>query len=293
MTHFTAMLQKLRHFISAVLIIVSFDSNCQTVNYSPDYFGPNALPVPEFTDATIVEFTTVNISWNYYSGFGDQTLNPFLRAEIPLIRSKVSFKIWGTAAERYFITPDIRDKRASTEGNLAGTANGDVYVQTRIQLTEEKGKVPSIILNSTLKTASGNSFGARRYFDTPGYYFDLEIGKTFAVETDFIKKVRVVADAGFLCWETTNSTQNDALLYGLKLIAGNKNIELENSISGYNGWMNNGDHPIVYSFQLSQKNSKINFFGQYQYGIRDYPYHHIRLGINIPLKALTPVYKLL
>jgi hypothetical protein len=285
------MLKKYRNIISAILILVSLDSLSQTVNYSPEYFGPNALPVPEFTDATIAEFTTLSVSWNYYSGFGDRTLNPYLKAEIPLIRKKVSFKIWGTAAERYFTSTEIIDKRASTEDDLSGTANGDVYVQTRIQIVPEKRLAPSIILNSTLKTASGNSFGARRYFDTPGYYFDLEIGKTFPVETDFIKKIRLVADAGFLCWETTNSKQNDALMYGAKIIMSTKNIEFENSISGYNGWMNNGDHPMVFSSQLTQKNKRINFFGQYQYGIRDFPYHHIRLGFFIPIEALTPDYK--
>jgi hypothetical protein len=285
------MLKKYRNIISAILILVSLDSLSQTVNYSPEYFGPNALPVPEFTDATIAEFTTLSVSWNYYSGFGDRTLNPYLKAEIPLIRKKVSFKIWGTAAERYFTSTEIIDKRASTEDDLSGTANGDVYVQTRIQIVPEKRLAPSIILNSTLKTASGNSFGARRYFDTPGYYFDLEIGKTFPVETDFIKKIRLVTNAGFLCWETTNSTQNDALMYGAKIIISTKNMEFENSISGYNGWMNNGDHPMVFSSQLTQKNKRINFFGQYQYGIRDFPYHHIRLGFFIPIEALTPDYK--
>ena len=291
MTHFTAMLKKYRKIISTILVLVSLDSFSQTVNYSPEYFGPNALPVPEFTDATIAEFTTLSVSWNYYSGFGDRTLNPFIKAEIPLIRSKVSFKIWGAAAERYTTTLDIRDKRASTEEVPVGTANGDVYVQTRILLFEELKIRPSVILNSTLKTASGNNFGARRYFDTPGYYFDLEIGKSFSIESALLKKIRIVADAGFLCWETTNSKQNDALMYGAKIIMSNKNIEFENSISGYSGWMNNGDHPMVFSSQLTHKNKRINFFGQYQYGIRDFPYHHIRLGFLIPIEALTPDYK--
>jgi hypothetical protein len=70
-----------------------------------------------------------------------------------------------------------------------------------------------------------------------------------------------------------------------------KNMEFENSISGYNGWMNNGDHPMVFSSQITQKNKKINLFGQYQYGIRDFPYHHIRLGFFIPIETLTPDYK--
>ncbi|MBK7027754.1 MAG: hypothetical protein IPH45_00380 [Bacteroidales bacterium] len=119
---------------------------------------------------------------------------------------------------------DIRDKRASTEEVPVGTANGDVYVQTRILLFEEQKIRPSVILNSTLKTASA------------------------------------------------------------KIIMSNKNIEFENSISGYSGWMNNGDHPMVFSSQLTHKNKRINFFGQYQYGIRDFPYHHIRLGLLYQLK---------
>ncbi len=120
------MLKKYRNIISAILILVSLDSLSQTVNYSPEYFGPNALPVPEFTDATIAEYTTASVSWNYYSGFGDRTLNPYLKAEIPLIRKKVSFKIWGTAAERYFTSTEITDKRESTEEDLSGSATARI-----------------------------------------------------------------------------------------------------------------------------------------------------------------------
>ncbi|MBK7213210.1 MAG: hypothetical protein IPH88_07955 [Bacteroidales bacterium] len=68
------MLKKYRNIISAILILVSCDSHSQTVNYSTEYFGPNPLPVPEFTDAAIVDFTTLSVTWNYYSGFGDRTL---------------------------------------------------------------------------------------------------------------------------------------------------------------------------------------------------------------------------
>jgi hypothetical protein len=282
--------KRIRTIISVLLIIISLNSVGQTVNYSSSYFGPNAFPVPEFTDATIAGFTTINVSWNYYSGFGDQTLNPALKVEIPLIPSKVSFKIWGTAFEYYNTTITIRDKRASTEETPEGVANGDIYIQTRILLLKEQTKRPSIVLNSTLKTASGNNFNERRYFDTPGYYFDLEMGKTVYSGTSFLKKVRLVLNVGFLCWETTNSEQNDAPLYGTKLIFGTENLELENSITGYSGWMNNGDKPLVYSIQLMKKSDKVKVYSQYQYGIRDFPYHHFKLGISLSISALTPKY---
>lgn len=280
----------IRSIISVMLIIISLNSIAQTVNYSSSYFGPNAFPVPEYTDATIAGLTTINVSWNYYSGFGDQTLNPALKVEIPLIPSKVSFKIWGTAFEYYNTTITIRDKRASTEDTPEGVANGDIYIQTRMLLLKEQAKRPSIVLNSTLKTASGNNFNERRYFDTPGYYFDLEMGKTVYSGTAFLKKVRLVLNVGFLCWETTNSEQNDAPLYGTKLIFGTENLELENSIAGYNGWMNNGDQPLVYSIQLMKKSDKVRVYSQYQYGIRDFPYHHFKLGVSLSSSALTPKY---
>jgi hypothetical protein len=62
----------------------------QNVNYSPEYFGPNANPVAEFSGATIPEVTTFSVSGHYYFGFGDQTVNPEINLEVPLLPQKVS-----------------------------------------------------------------------------------------------------------------------------------------------------------------------------------------------------------
>ena len=183
------------------------------------------------------------------------------------------------------------DERQMEGGNLQGTTNGDIYVQTRMLITQEKKYLPNIILNSTLKSASGSNFAQRRYFDTPGYYFDVEIGKSIHTKSRIVSEIRAVANLGFLCWETTNSTQNDAPMYGGKVILSNKLFDFENVLSGYYGWMNNGDAPLAYSSKLTFKQSKINFFAQYQYGINDFPYHHIRAGISFQLSKLTPKYK--
>ena len=263
----------------------------QTTDYSPAYFGANANPVPEFTDASIPTKTTINISGSSYFGFGDNTCNANFKIEIPLLSERVSLKIWSAVFENYRVTQTVYEERQMEGGSLQGTANGDIYVQTRMLITKEKNYVPAIILNSTLKSASGTNFAQRRYFDTPGYYFDVEIGKSFHTQSKIISEIRTVANLGFLCWETTNSTQNDAPIYGGKMILSNKLFDFENTLSGYYGWMNNGDAPLVYGSKLIFKRSNINFFAQYQYGINDFPYHHIQAGVAFSSAKLTPKYK--
>ena len=100
-----------------------------------------------------------------------------------------------------------------------------------------------------------------------------------------------------MSWETTNSKQNDAPMYGGKFILGNEKWKMENTISGYWGWMHTskvinmpdyGDTPLVYATKLSHKVGKIDYFAQYQYGITDFPYHQLRVGISFPVSKLTP-----
>lgn len=290
-------LNKVRIFtyIFAVISSLIVNINAQTVKYAPAWFGPNANPVPEFTDGRIPAKTTVSLMGDYYFGYGDATKNGYFKIEIPLVSERVSFKIWSTVFEHYKVTPELSDYR-QMNGNLSGKSNGDFYVQTRISLLKEKKYAPAIILNSTLKTASGTNFNERRYFDTPGYYFDVEFAKSMYTKGKFINELRAVGNLGFLCWETTGSRQNDAPMYGVKIIAGNQNWKLDNTLSGYWGWMHTsatygadyGDAPLVYAAKLTIMRSKMDYFAQYQYGINDFPYHQLRLGISFPIEKLTP-----
>ena len=282
-------------YIFAVISSLIVNINAQTVKYAPAWFGPNANPVPEFTDGRIPAKTTVSLMGDYYFGYGDETKNGYFKIEIPLVAERVSFKIWSTVFEHYKVTPELSDYR-QMNGNLSGKSNGDFYVQTRISLLKEKKYAPAIILNSTLKTASGTNFNELRYFDTPGYYFDVEFAKSVYTKWKFINELRAVGNLGFLCWETTGSRQNDAPMYGVKIIAGNQNWKLDNTLSGYWGWMHTsatygadyGDAPLVYAAKLTIMRSKMDYFAQYQYGINDFQYHQLRLGINFPIEKLTP-----
>jgi hypothetical protein len=275
-----------------LLFFVTTIARAQNINYSPAYFGPNANPVPQFTDATIPVKTTFQLSANYFFGYGDQTSNANLTTEIPFSTGRISFKAWCPIIEHYHVTEEVYRQRNMQNSKLYGkTSFGDIHLQTRILVCLEKKYLPNIILNTTLKTASSTTADDRRYFDTPGYYFNAEIGKSLHLPSKIINEIRGVINSGFLCWETTNSRQNDAPLYGAKMILANQFLTVENTLSGYHGWMNNGDAPLVYTAQICFKQSAVKYFAEYQYGIRDFPYHHFQVGITIPLSPLTPKYE--
>ena len=174
------------YLIIISLTLVVFDTIAQ-VRYSPSWFGPNANPVPEFGNATIPRKTTADIGSEYYFGYGDETRNLRLKFEIPLLPYCVSMKIWNTAFENYEVSEKISQDR-DMYGSRKGRAFGDFYVQTRIRLMNETKKKPALVLNSTLKTASGTNFLQRRYFDTPGYYFDIEGVSRFLLNQRFSMK---------------------------------------------------------------------------------------------------------
>lgn len=280
------------YFLITVFCVQMFASQ-KLIHHTTNYFGPNANPVPEFTDALIPQSTTVTINGDYYFGHGDQTLSNNVKVEIPLISEKISVKVWKTLIEHYSVTDEIVARRSMQKNN--GFSTGDFYVQTRIKILSEGKSRPAMVLNSTLKTASGNEFKNRRFFNTAGYYFDVELGKSFTLNNSFIDEVRFVSDLGFFSWDvqTPNiNVQDDAVMYGLKLILKHKNISFENTFSGYNGWIKRvedyGDRPMIFSSRLNVNLKKALWFVQFQHGIKYFPYEQIRLGVQIPLNNLTP-----
>ena len=263
-------------------------------DYSPAFFGPHALPVPEVSDGKIPEFTRAGFSTDYSFGHGDRTVGFRLDAEFPLVPRKVSFRLWYDVYELYSVSPAVSAQRgieAPASGRSRGGGAGDIYVQTRISILGERERRPQITISAVLKTASGGNVAQRRFYDTPGYWFDFQIAKSFFTKSKAVSEIRLVAQGGFLCWETTGSVQNDAPMYGLNLILANKWVRLENEIGGYYGWMGHGDRPLVYGAKLTYGYKFVNVFFQYKLGIIDFPYHQIRLGCSFDIAKLTPRYK--
>lgn len=144
-----------------ILVSAQFCLAQNLIHHTTNFFGPNANPVPEFTDAKIPEFTQISFAGDYYFGHGDQTFSKLFKIEVPLIVEKVSVKVWKTLIEHYKVSDEVFLRRQMQKRE--GFATGDFYVQTRIKLLSEGKFKPDLVLNSTLKTASGNDFKNRRF----------------------------------------------------------------------------------------------------------------------------------
>ena len=269
---------------------------------APFYFGPNAFPIPDMLDGRTQPMMRFELATDGYLGREkDWTADLFARLSVPLYTDRVNLTVWMPVYEWYGITPQrqktTRLQDPDSLGTLRGSGAGDVYVTTDIQIWKATTWVPDIAIRAGLKTASGGQFGRARHYDCPGYFFDVSAGKSlyfgqkhktigrrkryfpFADSRDSSIELRLSGDLGFLCWQTDNGRQNDALLYGLQLFARYEWSSLRCTWSGYMGWENHGDRPMSIKALLSGHIQGFEPYVQYQYGIKDYPFHHVRIGL--------------
>lgn len=258
---------------------------------SPYYFGPNAFPVPDMNDGTVFDELRIEIDAEYEPGYrGDRTADIFVRANIPLFTDRANLSIWMNTVEWYRNSDrsieECRLAPAVDKYNIRnGHTVGDAYVSVDILAIKEREKLPSLILRSVLKSASDDGWHLGRYYDSPGYFFDSTLGKSFNLGSSV--RLRTALQGGFLCWQTDNGRQNDAVMYGLLARLDVSRFFISASWSGYSGWehhASNGgdiahDRPMVLRSELGYRIGNLEFGASYQYGARDYPYHRIRAGI--------------
>lgn len=252
------------------------------MNYTAAFFGPNALPVLEQSDARIAEKHNLELSTDVFWGFGDETQSLSTKFTYSFIPGKLAVSVWGVIAEHYKTSIEVRDQRASLIENPEETVLiGDFYISTQIGILKERKILPDINLEIVLKTASsGRPWGAR-FFDTPGYYFNLTSGKSLKFENSFLDEIRLSGNFGFLSYQTNTAYQNDAPLYGAKLSLVSNKFSWENGIGGYSGWLDQGDMPMVLRSKLIFKSKQMNYFIQYQHSLRDYPFRRLQTGASI------------
>jgi hypothetical protein len=260
---------------------------------SPFYFGPNAFPIPDMLDGRVSSCLRVELCGDYFIGKrGDNTENIALKVNVPLWTDRVNLSLWMPVVEWYQNSAENMDACNVTDENresaLKGTLMGDLYVSADIQVFKEKVYWPDVAVRAAIKTASGGGYSQARYYDAPGYFFDASIGKSLALGGSVWRhKLRVAASAGFLCWQTNVGRQNDAIQYGLMLKWENRYFSLSQTLGGYSGWEHitcNGkeiayDSPMSLKTNLSVYYKMCEFLLAYQYGLRDYPYHQLRLGV--------------
>jgi len=268
---------------------------------SPYYFGPNAFAVPEMLDGRVQPMLRAELATDYFKGFrGDRTVDAAFKLNIPLWTDRANLSVWMPAMEWYRNTDESLQACRVQEENLetarSGHLAGDVYVSTDMQILREREIMPDIVLRAALKTASGFESFHARYYDSPGYFFDLTVAKSVAVGQNarWNNRLRAALSTGFLCWQTDLGRQNDATQFGVMAKWENAFFSLSANLAGYSGWEHNNDGgELAHDRPTVLRTDIIGHFGQfdavfvYQYGLRDYPYHLLRLGVAYRLDILS------
>jgi hypothetical protein len=111
----------------------------------------------------------------------------------------------------------------------------------------------------------------------------LTVGKSLYFKKSVINELRFVGMLGFLSYQLNDSKQNDAPLFGGKMILSSDKLSFENGLAGYSGWLKKGDQPLVLRSRLNFKSGSQHYFIQYQHALRDYPFRRLQVGVNFDL----------
>lgn len=259
---------------------------------STQHFGPNAFPVPDMLDGRVSPTMKIELAGDGYIGYDkDYTADLFARLYIPLFTPRVNLTVWMPVVEGYWLSDGYRKRCyvADTLGN--GVGAGDVYISTDIQVLRARKWWPDIAIRAAMKTASGAQTEWARYYDDPAYWFDIALGKSWYMGHDKDWEFRIAATTGFLCWQTKTSSQNDAVQYGAQILLKHKWMSGRITYNGYSGWQKNGDEPMVIKAELRGYAKGFEPFACYQAGLRDYPYHLIRVGLAYNVDILAAAKK--
>jgi len=265
--------------VSVLLIWCNIMYAFTPTGVAPAFFGPNALPVPDMSDGRTYEQLRVELAADGYFGYdGSRTADLFARVHVPVFTRWANISIWMPVYEWY------------SQADGTGSGAGDVYLSTDIQVlhnswfkSERAKYIPQMTLRLGMKTASGEQFERKRHYDCPGYWFDAAIGESFGLGA---LELRIAASAGFLCWQTANARQNDALMYGVQTTLRHEYASLQATWGGYVGWERYGDRPMTIKVRAAGHVKGFEPYVQYQYGIKDFPFHQIRVGLAYNIDIL-------
>ena len=274
-------------------------------------WGPNALPVIEMPSGETSKELSIEISGSYFRGFDQSnSFTPNLRLNIPLFSRWVNLEAWYSVMDFY----SMRNTKCTIHNltvphSLSHWHNvaGDIYVSTNIQvlhphwftkqsttsnsqlsiLNSQLQYIPSAVARIGIKTASGGDFDNRRFIDAPGYFLDLTLAEKIEFENSWARSMSISGSIGFYCWQTGRAEQNDAYMYGIRAEFEAQYLHLMAEWGGYTGWQNKEDCPMTIKSRLSIP-CPLGFepYIAYQYGIKDWQYHELRIGLKYSINII-------
>lgn len=247
--------------------------------YSPRYFGPNAFPIPELRTGEVGSRIEAEVRGEYHYYRGDQTKDIFARILIPFVKGRAGIEASWVIIEDYKLTPETRDERFAVETESPIKYNGDIIISSFFQVLKCE-KWADLMISANIKTASGGRLCDARFTDAASYWFDLTAGRTILQNAQGNASLRIQAMAGFYCWMTNDRVhrQNDAISYGAGFTGIYRNFTLRTDLSGFYGYENNGDRPILLRNNLTYEIKKNIISFRYDHGMKDRLYETYSLG---------------
>jgi len=255
---------------------------------SAAYMGPNALPVPEIGEGLAYENASFEMRPQAHLSKGDQTYDLYTSIKVPFGKYG-SFEAFLVPVEYYKMDTFTRDERMARNYDAKGFAGGDFWFGTTVNVLHGQDRLPDVSMAFYFKTASGTQLDDARYTDAPAYYILVNAGKDllyFGKNEEL--KLRVFGSLGTYIWQTHSDihNQDDAWLYGLGVSVQDKYRFARLVYAGYNGYINNGDRPMVLRMQFGTRpakmssNRKMYWSFRYEIGLQDFDYHTIGLGLT-------------
>lgn len=273
-------------FFTLFLLLVSpslrsedWRDKMENIIYSPRYFGPNGFPIPELRESCVGSRFEAEVRGEYHYYSGDKTKDFYTRAYIPIVKGKAAIEVSAIVWEDYKLTPETRDERFAAETESPISYNGDVIISSLFQLLRDP-KLGNVMLSLNLKTASGGRLADARFTDAASYWFDVTVGRTLFENKEQKMSFSVQGLVGFYCWMTNDRVhrQNDAINYGIGFTAKLQNFKLQSDFSGFHGYENNGDRPMIIRNNLTYEYKKNGLSFRYYHGMKDRLYESYTLG---------------
>jgi hypothetical protein len=250
------------------------------LQYSPRYFGPNAFPLPELRSGGIETRREAELRGEYHEYEGDRTKDIYARVFVPIAEGRAGVEVSYVVYEYYNMTEETVEERHAAGRFWKAGAHGDIIVSSFYQLLRNE-KWVNIMLEATLKTASGDRLADARYTDAATYWFNLNFGRFLYKSPDRPSSyLHIQGLAGFYCWMTNDIVhrQNDAFLYSAGISGAHKNFTVNADITGIYGYKNNGDRPLQLRTGLNYEYRENILSFRYKHGMKDCLYDSFSLA---------------
>ncbi|MCQ2173532.1 MAG: hypothetical protein MJY61_00180 [Bacteroidales bacterium] len=212
-------------------------------------------------------------------GKTDRTWDLSAGLRIPLFSPRVNLSLWMPVREWYTMSPEVMAARRISPGiNGRGSEYGPAFISVDIHVlkAQEGHWWPDLALRIALRTASEDkAFASARSYDCPGYFFDIAAGRSFG-------PFRLALSTGFLCWQTDNGRQNDAVMFGVLARYNHQYFNVSAQYGGYFGWERYGDFPrsLKARAEIGPGHWPVRPVLTFQHGFNDWPFDSYGVGIT-------------